>query len=387
MIGLLLAISWLAALTTRPETESDFLSDHPAFSYLLLTFLGWASLSLLWAENPATGFDSVFRYALNIVLFLIVYTAVRDRKAAIWLIAAFLLGAFLSAAYGIAVPTEASSLDDVSRVTGASGDANELAAMLVAALVLASAFAAGARDNPPARLFAVAVGFVCLAGVMLTFSRGGLVALAVALLTAVVIGGRWRSAAALLLVIVIGFSATYLVYVATPEERARVTTVEGGTGRSDIWAVGWRMFQSSPVNGIGVGNFPVSSIHFLLEPGALKRDEFIVDEPKVAHNVYLEMAAELGIVGFALFMTIIGFSLVSAVRAAREFMAQGDDRMELLARGVAVAVVALLAANFFVSDQYAKQLWLLLALGPALLRIAQRSAPVERDEEEEEAYA
>lgn len=386
-LGLLLAISWVAALAMRPETENDFLSDHPAFSYLLLLFLGWAAVSLLWAESPATGFDSVFRYGLNIVLFLIVYTAVRDRQAASWLVAAFLLGALVSAAYGIMAPTDGSSLYDVSRATGTIGDANELAAMLVAALVLAGAFAVGWREYPVVLVFALLVGVFCLAGIVLTFSRGGLVALAVALLTAVALGGRWRPAAALLLVAVVAFSATYFVYVASPEERTRVTTIEGGTGRSDIWAVGWRMFQSSPVSGVGVGNFPVSSIHFLLEPGALRRDEFIVDEPKVAHNVYLEMVAELGLVGFLLFMTIIGFSLVSAIKAARAFLAKGDDRMELLARAVAVAIVALLAANFFVSDQFAKQLWLLLALGPALLRVAQGSEPIEDDQPPIATYA
>jgi hypothetical protein len=47
--------------------------------------------------------------------------------------------------------------------------------------------------------------------------------------------------------------------------------------------------------------------------------------------------------------------------------------MELLARGVIVAVLALLAADFFLSDQYSKQLWMLLALGPALLAVSRRA--------------
>ena len=93
--------------------------------------------------------------------------------------------------------------------------------------------------------------------------------------------------------------------MASPLERERVTTAQGGTGRADIWAVGWRMVQSSPTNGIGVGQFPgFSSIHFLLAPGALLRDEFIVDKPKVAHNIYLEVLAELGVVGLVMFVSI-----------------------------------------------------------------------------------
>jgi hypothetical protein len=33
----------------------------------------------------------------------------------------------------------------------------------------------------------------------------------------------------------------------------------------------------------------------------------------------------------------------------------------------------MLAADFFASEQYSKQLWLLLAMGPALLALAQRA--------------
>ena len=47
------------------------------------------------------------------------------------------------------------------------------------------------------------------------------------------------------------------------------------------------------------------------------RDDFIVDTPKVAHNTYLQILAELGIVGFALFLTILVFSLVCAFKAHR----------------------------------------------------------------------
>jgi O-antigen ligase len=128
-------------------------------------------------------------------------------------------------------------------------------------------------------------------------------------------------------------------------------------------------------------------VHFLLEPGALLRDEFIVDEPKVAHNIYLEVLAELGVVGLAIFVTILGFGVVSAVRAARAFGRCGDLRMELLARAVAVALLALLAADFFVSEQFSKQLWLLLALGPSLLRVARAQEALVAEEDEESARA
>jgi hypothetical protein len=37
-----------------------------------------------------------------------------------------------------------------------------------------------------------------------------------------------------------------------------------------------------------------------------------------------------------------------------------------------VALTGVLASDFFLSEQYSKQLWVLLAIGPALLAIARR---------------
>ena len=46
--------------------------------------------------------------------------------------------------------------------------------------------------------------------------------------------------------------------------------------------------------------------------------------------------------------------------------------MDLISRSVFVGLIGILSADFFASEQFSKQLWLLLALGPALLGLARR---------------
>ena len=130
------------------------------------------------------------------------------------------------------------------------------------------------------------------------------------------------------------------------------------------------MVQAHPGTGVGVGNYQTSAVHYLLQPGVILRPEFIVDTPKVAHNTYLQVLAELGVPGIAMFLAIIGFSLLCILRAARIFERLGDPPMELLSRALLVALCGVLAADFFISEEFSKQLWLLLGLGPALLGIA-----------------
>ena len=369
--GFLLVAAWFLSQAEGRETRGELFTVHPLFTYVLVAFVAWVAASMLWAEDPGAAFTAMYRYALNMVLFVIVFAAVRTERAVTWLAIAFLIGALVSAAFGLLSPQEVSA-DEISRLGGAGNDPNELAALLVTGIVLAAAFVA--TSNPPLlRLLAIAVIVFCAAGVLLSFSRTGLVALAVALVGAVVFGGRWRTGAAVLLLILAVGMTTYITSVAGPEERARVTKLDGGTGREDIWAVGFRMIRDSPTNGIGAGNFPISSVHYLLEPGAIQRAEFIVDTPKVAHNMFIGIWAEIGLVGLTLFLIVIGFSISSAARAAWAFQRLGNERMELLARAFTVTQVAYLSAGLFLSQEFSKQLWLLLAVGPALLAIAREA--------------
>jgi O-antigen ligase len=367
--GLLLVLSWFATIATRGEAKNDFVSAHPIATYVLASFVAWATLSLLWGEDPIQGRTEIFRYAQNLFLFLIVFTAVRTRRHVLWLMAAFVAGAAVAGAFAVAQPPKP-TLDEVARAAGTIGDPNELAAVLVAALVLAGVLVALLKGSPLLRLGAAGAAALCAGGILFSLSRGGLIALGFALVMSFFVAGRWRARAATLAVVAALSTVGYFAAFAPLQARERVTSVGGGSGRSDIWTVGWRMVEDHPVRGVGVGNFTTSSIHYLLAPGAIKRDEFIVDTPKVAHNTYLHVLAELGIVGLALFVSILAFSLSCAIRAARRFMEMGDVRMEIVARGLVVAMLGILAADFFISGQFSKQLWLLLGLGPSLLAVS-----------------
>ncbi len=366
--GLLLAISWVATLATRHDAKSDFMSAHPGLTYLVVLFLSWAAVSQLWAEDSGEALLAFSRLALNAVLFLIIFTAIRKPSQAIGFVAAFVAGATLNALYGILFAP--SDPETASRLSSSITNPNELASVLVAALVLSFGLAAALKDVPLARLGALCAGALCTAGIFLTGSRGGLVALAVALAAFLVVGARWRGRLALVVVAVVIAGVGYFNYVASSEIRSHVSSVGSGTGRLDLWTVGWRMVEDEPLQGVGAGNFPVSSVHYLLQPGAIERADYIVGAPKVVHNTYLQLWTELGLVGLILFVLMVSFCLYSALKAARSFARQGDAQMEIVARALFVALAGLLAADFFGSRLANKEVWLLLGLAPALLAIA-----------------
>ncbi len=111
---------------------------------------------------------------------------------------------------------------------------------------------------------------------------------------------------------------------------------------------------------------------------ALEFANYIVEQPKFVHNSYLEMLAETGLIGLGLFVAVILGSLGCAWRAGRLFDATGDHAMATLSRAAIVSVLAMLAAAYFISGTTDRRLWVLLALGPALLASTASARPRRR---------
>lgn len=369
-----LVIAWLAAMALPRSASRDLVRDHPGLAWLLVAFACWVGASAIWADSDAGVVKALFRYVPNIALYPIVYLAVSERRHVAWIMGAFVVGALASALYGSFVTTGAAGTAQAAegRLTGATAEANELAMLLVVAAAFAAALATYLRRRSAAWLLVAFAAPLALFAMFATLSRSGLTALVVALIVAVLVGGRWRRGVALAVGVIAAVGCLYFA-MAGPAAIERVTSSDS-SGRQDLWTVGWRIVSDNPLTGIGADNFRTDSIRYLVEPGVIGVDQYIVDQPLVAHNVYLELLAELGVVGLALFLAIVSGSLACAVRAISEAKQQGDVRQELLARALVVGLTAMLAADFFLSEQYSKQLWLLLALGPATLAVTRRQA-------------
>jgi O-antigen ligase len=377
LAGIFLALGWLAFLLSRDDAKSDFLSVHPAMALVLGVFLGWILLSASWATSTGAVTSAFMRYLLNAILFLITFSAVRTRSQSVLVIAGLLAGAVAAGLYGLLVATPVVPSADTGRLAGTNLDPNELASVLVAGMALSAGLAANFK-GPGLRLASLSAGGFCLLAAMLTGSRGGLVALSCALIAAVVFGGRWRARLAIGAVLVALLTGFYVTSLAPPGVRERIATTAGESatqeGRTTLWQIGGRMVRAHPIEGVGAGNFQTTSRDYLIRPGSIYRSDSVLLGNQVTHNTYLQTAAELGLVGLTLFGAIIVFSFGSLVRAARNFRESADVRGEALARSMIVALVGLLAADFFLSQMFSKELWLMLGMGPAILGTSRKSA-------------
>jgi O-antigen ligase len=369
--GLVLALAWIARVSLGEHDERSFFADHAQLAWLMIAFFGWAVLTLVWAEQMGVGLAALSRYAPNLLLLPIAYTAVRQERDLKVVLAAIVFGAVMAAVFGLLQPS--SSSIESTRATSTVGDPNELAGALLVGLAIGAGFAVARGSSLALRLGGLLAVPLCAAGIFLSVSRGGLIALGVMLVVGTLAAGRWRVAMTVLLGGLAACGVLYFTQVAPLPARERLLTPNGGSGRSDLWKVGMRIARANPVGGVGVGNSEHAAASYVLRPGIIHQADLIFStDPFPLHNTYLQVLAETGAVGLLLFLALTAVCLGCVLRAARLAAQRGNVTMEALSRAVFLALVGTVVANFFISVQFSKLLWMLLALCPAMLAIARR---------------
>jgi O-antigen ligase len=372
--GFVLALAWLAALANREPGTPLLFRDHPLIAYAAVFFLTWSLASMLWAQGSYDVRYNTGRLAQNVLLMFIAFTAISRRQHLFWVIGAYLGGALLTALVGLGGGSSSEQFGafaDPTRLSGGISDPNELAAILIPALVI-GAFLIPVVASPLARLLLVVLVLVAAVTLFLTQSRGGLLALAVVLVITPFLAGPVRLRAVVVILMVGALGIGYYALVAPPAALSHVThfSVGSGTGREDLWKVAYSMWRDHPLAGIGTGNFELVEPKYALRNIDLPRVDLVVENPKVAHNTYLHVLTELGVVGILAFGGMIVGSLAVAWRAIREFSRRRELRLEIVSRGVVIGTIGMLAAYVFITAQYQKQLWLLLGVCLALSTLA-----------------
>jgi putative inorganic carbon (hco3(-)) transporter len=363
--GVIVFLSWFAAQAVRSRAHDATrppLSSSPALSAGVIALVGWSAMSSAWAITTGSVFATTFRLLLDVLLFPIMFGAIRRKEHAVSIVGAFVLGAVISALIGLLQSSGA-------RLAGGIGDADNEAALLVAALALTIGLIATLPRGSGGRTLAWIGALIMGVGLLDTGSRGGVVGLGVMLVAAFLFGGRWRGRAGVGALTVAVLAVFYVVALAPPAATQHLNS-NSSTGRTDLWKIGIKMWEANPVVGVGAGNFARASVDYVQTSGPLTRADIIVDNPRVTHNTFLEILDELGVPGLIAFLTIVIASVSAALRAARLYERVGDTAFELLCRSLALALIGLLTSDFFISTEYEHLLWLLLAVPPALLAVA-----------------
>lgn len=353
--GVVVTIAWLIAIR-RAERPTVFWREHPRVTAIAVGLVAWTLTSAAWATDRGVALHAARQMLFGVALMLIVFTVARPRCAARTLILTYVAGGVLTIAYGVIFrpgPTTPGEVFDPTRLYGGMGDPNDLGAVLLPAIAL-SLFSLPLVRSRSGRLMLYAATVILVIGLALTNSRGGLAAAAVMLVAGIALAGRLRARIAASVGVLILVGVGYVAFLAPEAIRApvigllRIDAYGGvldGSGRAGLWKAAVGVIADRPMLGVGARNFRT-----------------VTGEDIIVHNTYLEVQAELGLIGSLLFLALIGTALWMTFRAARTAAATGDRIGDFQARGVFVSLIGLLAAYFFLSGEYQVQLWWLLGL-------------------------
>ncbi|MFB3778034.1 MAG: O-antigen ligase family protein [Bryobacteraceae bacterium] len=268
---------------------------------LAACFAGWTALTRLWSIAPAETSARLLTFVQLLAMLWMIWESCRTGGRQAALMRAYVAGAAVASV--LTVLRYVRDLETYYRRYAAPGfDPNDLG--LTVALSVPLALYLGLRDSGPVRwLYRIAI-LLAMTAVLLSASRTAFVLTACAF---VLVPLTWRVAdvpGRISGVVLFGLLLAGALHLAPSASRQRLATLpveaSGGTlhNRTQIWKAGLRVARAHAFVGIGSGAYARAVEPQLGVPA-------IPGHAYVAHNSYLSVLVECGLVGLGLFALLL----------------------------------------------------------------------------------
>ena len=366
---------------------------------LVLAWVGVVVVGVVYAVEPDRTWSRVLELVRVLVVFFAVVISIRRPdafRAAGW--ALIISGGFMAAVnvyqfvsgtfdndyLGLAQSEVAQIVTgeaDAPRIGGPLASPNFFALVLVPVVAMAWSRVVSVAESSARRALAAGCGVLSLVAMVLTFSRGALVGLA---LIGMILVWRARPSPRQWAVIALIVLLASLALPANYKERAGAVLefLPGASqseesdpslrGRTSEVTAAWQMFLDHPVVGVGSGNYEGRYQEYAEDIGLESRR--VERQP---HSLPLEIAAEHGLVGLMVFGLLLWVGLSRLAESARRLRRCGRADTASMVDALWLGMVGWLASSVFLQLAYPRIFWVLLALviaAPAVAAEAEADA-------------
>ncbi len=327
--------------------------------WALIGFAAWTAASSAWSLHPENTLLVAIDCVKYVAIYLTIVNLVTTPKRLQALALAMVVGAIFTARGGISHYLAGINLVEGYRAgwVGTYADPNRMSMSLQFIVPIAAAFLLRKQMPLLVKIVAALAGVLCVVAIVFSHSRGSFIGLAFSMVLWVLLSEKKANRFA-----VMGLAAIALVIFAPKTFWNRTGSVSdfrtdaAAMGRVHAWSVASRISLDKPLLGVGAGSFRVAW------PLYAPHEAVVAYE---AHNVFLQVLAELGIFGFLLFLTFLGASLEGAWKG------RNDPDSGWLARALLAAsagyLVCNLSAGFLGSSPH---FYVLFGLASAAERVA-----------------
>jgi O-antigen ligase len=356
-VGAIIVVGWALSVLTRRRLG---LRASPVLIFLTL-FIAWSAISMLSAYNVQVAFERVFTFAqLGFVVFM--FASVLDSVNRVkWVLRTIV-------AWTTVVSIHATALYLLGITDVASGvtlNRNALGMFIDVAIVCAYLLSQMTPD-PRERLLLWGALPILFAGLALTFSRTGYLALVVALL---LVAYRLAKTRGYVILATSVLMLALLIPLLPEAFFSRVGSILPAMDTQDDtvglrlqrWKYAIRMIQDRPVVGVGPNNFVAALARY-------GRGDILEKQGLVVHDAYLNVAAEMGLVGLAFFLLMMGSGLREVNWMLRRLGRESRDLI-LSANAVEISLVVVLIEGITGNVENQKFVYVLLGLACSVGRL------------------
>jgi O-antigen ligase len=334
---------------------------HTTFiSMLLYVLVQIISVHYSGLASMIAEFELWYVFALQMAISLLLLPNLPALRAYVW---GFMLGGSVVIGYGLwTFFTRPDALS--GRTVGAYGmyeNHNDYTFMAISLLPYSwMLLRSESRFIAKALLLALTLG--CMAGVVVSLSRGGILVLAIELAWLVVVttrGGR----RVLILTAFMLCAPVVIVHQFIARDAGRTsdyTVTEAQSSRFELWTAAGNMIRAHPFLGVGSHRFQ----EFSRDYGEISHD----NRGKVTHNTFLEIAAGSGLAGLTAFMVMVWAALAPLVRASGR-QAPVDDALRNIRTATVIATSCFLIRANLDAKIFDPVIYTLLTLAIVCVRI------------------
>jgi putative inorganic carbon (HCO3(-)) transporter len=261
---------------------------------------------------------------------------------------------------------------EIARGSGPVDDPNFYAQLLLIILPLAMFLALTEHGRLRKIAYALA-GLLIASGTLLTYSRGGIVALGL-MLVLLIVAVRPRPAY-IAGAVAIAMLVAALLPPAVIQRTLSVREAMSSNGEHDasieerklFLGSAWQMFSDHPILGVGAGNYSTYFNRYSLMVGSPATQYHDRGDVAFPHMLYLQIAAENGALGLLFFLAAVVTAFVSLRRSRERF----TERIGV-STAVSIALAGYLITALFLHGAYQRNFWILLGLVAAIARLPKR---------------
>jgi len=361
-LGLVVALASILLFVLDGHRERRATAVFDPASIAVVALLAWATVTVPFALHASMAYTALADgFSRTVLLYVVIIASIRGRRDVERLSLAYFSGVVMYSFYTFTLSPLSGPRVDLNI---GSYDANDFATFAVTGIPLSLYFMRPA-NSLGLRVFAVAGLVLITLGVVLSGSRGGFLALvataAYILFRYGSIPFRWRLgslATAIILMVGLGSDSYWerMQTILNPQDDYNVTDE---TGRTQTWVRGLGYAKQHPIAGVGLANFVWAEA--TISPLARRQERGVGVKALAPHNSYVQIVAELGVVGFSLFVFVLyrGFT---NIRTARRQLERSDPSAAPLADALTAALVGLLVGIFFLSHAYSSMSYAVLGL-------------------------